>query len=76
MSFFQMPFTVKVVRCPKCDQPVYHAEQVLAIGKKWHRTCFRCGEISKNFSLLLIESVRLFSIYRFMQKNAGIHHLG
>lgn len=43
---FQMPFTVPVVRCPKCNQPVYHAEEVLAIGQKWHRTCFRCGRIS------------------------------
>jgi hypothetical protein len=23
-------------RCPACSQTVYHAEQVLAIGKKWH----------------------------------------
>ncbi|WAQ89954.1 hypothetical protein PtA15_11A646 [Puccinia triticina] len=41
-------------RCPACSQTVYHAEQVLAIGKKWHKRCLRCAVCSKaldsNFS--------------------------
>lgn len=38
-----MPFSIQIVRCPKCNQPVYHAEEVQAAGKKWHKTCFKCG---------------------------------
>lgn len=34
-------------RCPSCDQTVYHAEQVLAIGKKWHKRCLRCWNCKK-----------------------------
>ncbi|MBW0504220.1 hypothetical protein O181_043935 [Austropuccinia psidii MF-1] len=33
--------------CPRCSQTVYHAEQVLAIGKKWHKRCLRCESCSK-----------------------------
>ncbi|WOO77504.1 Cysteine-rich protein 2 [Vanrija pseudolonga] len=29
-------------RCPACEKRVYAAEQVQAIGKKWHRGCLRC----------------------------------
>jgi uncharacterized protein YbaR (Trm112 family) len=38
-----MPFAIQIIRCPQCHQPVYHAEEALAAGKKWHKTCFRCG---------------------------------
>ena len=44
-SLLQMPFGIQIIRCPKCNQPVYHAEEVLAAGKKWHKTCFKCGKI-------------------------------
>ncbi|CAF3866207.1 unnamed protein product [Rotaria sp. Silwood2] len=27
-----MPFAIQIVRCPKCNQPVYHAEEVAAAG--------------------------------------------
>lgn len=40
-----MPFSIQIVRCPKCNQPVYHAEEVPAAGKKWHKTCFKCGKV-------------------------------
>ncbi len=48
----QMPFAIQIVRCPKCNQPVYHAEEVPAAGKKWHKTCFKCGK-------LLIETISI-----------------
>eukprot|EP00126_Sphaerothecum_destruens_P007047 Sdes_comp19657_c0_seq8m11481 len=35
-------------KCPRCDKPVYLAEQVLAIGKKWHRRCFTCKKCNKS----------------------------
>ena len=44
-----MPFGVQIIRCPKCRQPVYQAEEVSAAGKKWHKLCFKCGQ----FSLLI-----------------------
>ncbi len=46
----QMPFGIQIVRCPKCNQPVYHAEEIPAAGKKWHKLCFKCGKISIEFS--------------------------
>lgn len=39
-----MPFKApEVVRCPKCQKPVYAAEEVLGGGNKWHKMCFTCG---------------------------------
>jgi hypothetical protein len=49
----QMPFGIQIVRCPKCNQPVYHAEEVPAAGKKWHKTCFKCGKLPIEFSLFI-----------------------
>ena len=31
--------------CPRCGKRVYFAEQVLSLGRKWHKPCFRCGEL-------------------------------
>lgn len=31
-------------RCPRCENMVYFAEEVKALGKKWHKLCFKCGE--------------------------------
>ncbi|XP_014669935.1 PREDICTED: cysteine and glycine-rich protein 1-like [Priapulus caudatus] len=34
-------------KCPKCDKEVYFAEQKLALGKTWHKACFRCENCSR-----------------------------
>lgn len=31
-------------RCPRCSNMVYFAEEIKALGKKWHKLCFKCGE--------------------------------
>ncbi len=30
--------------CPRCGKRVYFAEQVAYLQRKWHNTCFSCGE--------------------------------
>lgn len=34
-------------RCPTCDEPVYFAEEKIALSKKWHKACFKCSTCSK-----------------------------
>ncbi|KZT54760.1 LIM-domain-containing protein [Calocera cornea HHB12733] len=34
------------IECPACGKAVYFAEQVVAVGKKWHKTCLRCANCS------------------------------
>lgn len=29
--------------CPRCGKAVYFAEERIAIGKKWHKMCLKCG---------------------------------
>lgn len=33
--------------CPRCNKAVYFAEQVNAIGKKWHKACLTCSACNK-----------------------------
>jgi hypothetical protein len=33
--------------CPRCGGFVYAAEQMLARGRQWHKSCFKCGECAK-----------------------------
>ncbi|KAG8803785.1 hypothetical protein FRC16_002991 [Serendipita sp. 398] len=40
--------------CPRCGKAVYFAEQVNAVGKKWHKACLTCAGCRKrldSFSL-------------------------
>ncbi|KAK3103841.1 hypothetical protein FSP39_022365 [Pinctada imbricata] len=34
-------------RCPRCGNPVYFAEEVRALGKKWHKLCMKCSNCNK-----------------------------
>ncbi|KAK2167230.1 hypothetical protein NP493_1285g00036 [Ridgeia piscesae] len=33
--------------CPRCGKRVYFAEQILSLGRKWHKPCFRCTTCEK-----------------------------
>lgn len=34
-------------KCPRCGGSVYPAEEMVAGGQSWHRSCFKCLECSK-----------------------------
>ena len=37
--------------CPRCGKRVYFAEQILSLGRKWHRPCFTCCKLSSIISV-------------------------
>ncbi|XP_032234017.2 cysteine and glycine-rich protein 1 [Nematostella vectensis] len=34
-------------KCPRCEKPVYFAEQAKANGKSWHKPCLTCKHCNK-----------------------------
>lgn len=34
-------------KCSRCNKSVYAAEKIIAAGKVWHRSCFRCAKCGK-----------------------------
>ncbi|KAI6651500.1 Muscle LIM protein [Oopsacas minuta] len=36
-----------VPRCPICNKSVYHAEEIVALNKSWHKACLRCESCHK-----------------------------
>ncbi|ESO91610.1 hypothetical protein LOTGIDRAFT_233396 [Lottia gigantea] len=33
--------------CPRCNKHVFFADELLAMGKKWHLQCFTCSKCNK-----------------------------
>ena len=48
--------------CPRCGKRVYFAEQMLSLGRKWHKTCFTCCEFSLFLSVSVVNYLSL-SLY-------------
>lgn len=42
--------------CPRCEKPVYAAEEQLADGHKWHRACFKCNLCGKRLDSTNVNS--------------------
>uniref|UniRef100_A0A915INH5 LIM zinc-binding domain-containing protein n=1 Tax=Romanomermis culicivorax TaxID=13658 RepID=A0A915INH5_ROMCU len=39
--------SVKGYICPRCDKRVYFAEEIIAMGNHWHKSCFSCAACKK-----------------------------
>ena len=48
--------------CPKCGKTVYFAEEVSAVGKKYHKLCLRCGKDYVGIIVALKEVIKTGSV--------------
>jgi len=42
--------------CLKCNRAVYAAEEMLAGGLKWHKTCFKCNLCNKRLDSINVNA--------------------
>ncbi|GAA5962632.1 hypothetical protein JCM3765_006866 [Sporobolomyces pararoseus] len=62
--------------CRRCGTQVYFAEQIIAVGSKWHKRCLRCASCSTTLNSHLLEKDRLPYCKKCYQENFGTGSLG
>ncbi|GAA5999077.1 hypothetical protein JCM5350_005042 [Sporobolomyces pararoseus] len=62
--------------CRRCGTQVYFAEQVIAVGSKWHKRCLRCASCSTTLNSHLLEKDRQPYCKKCYQENFGTGSLG
>ncbi|KAI1718143.1 LIM domain-containing protein [Ditylenchus destructor] len=48
-TFMSMPMVD--VTCQRCNRTVYEAEKIVAAGKTWHKSCFKCAACGRLLAL-------------------------
>ncbi|GAA5846059.1 hypothetical protein JCM5353_005457 [Sporobolomyces roseus] len=62
--------------CRRCGTQVYFAEQIIAVGSKWHKRCLRCASCSTTLNSHLLEKDREPYCKKCYQQNFGTGSLG